>query len=347
MIHRLYQIRVRTALIALIFAAPVLLANPVAAQAQSQSPTKSCQSGFGLLTNVLCDASSTPSAPLASTQTKEDTLGAFTSIDEANESSVSATPTPDPRLGMREVEGVHKEYIYTDRVAKGPNHYYTRLREHPEQDSDRAAPIVNGDKVRVIRVDQTDEWYYVQIFRSHDDELIGEEGWIESWLIEDSDVPAKPTPTPTSAQPEPASGDDVDSAETAPESTQPEKESTPEGPAIAAGESAQLFSLINAYRTEHGLSAFQTTDRLCSMANTRAPEIAGEVATGSIHAGFSNRGWGYPDVENAVGMGSVQANFNWWIGSSLHRGSILSPELTYSCLACSGGNCVQIFSSRP
>ncbi len=347
MIQRLYRFRSVTVGIALILASSVL-ANPVAAESQPQVSTNSCGMPFGLFADVLC-------AEPEQEETGE-TLGAFVRLaDESQSPLATATPAPDPRLGMKEVAGVQKEYIYTDRVAKGPRYHYTRLREHPDEESERLAPIVNGDRVRVIRVDQTEQWYFVEIFKGHDEELIGEEGWVETWLIDDTDVPAEPTPTatPTPTEPPQSEDDDTDatdttqSSETTPETSDDTTSEPAPGPAVSAGESAELFGRINAYRVDHGLPAFQTTDRLCSMANTRAPEIPGEVATGTIHAGFTSRGWGYPDVENAVGMGSVNANFAWWTNSGLHRGSILNPEFTYSCLACVNGNCVQIFSSQP
>ncbi|MFW5703384.1 MAG: CAP domain-containing protein [Patescibacteria group bacterium] len=308
-----------------------MLSTPVSASSESKNATDgACLIKYNSLSPVICE----PTSGDMLTSLARITSEKGTATDEA---TLQDKQKKD-RLGIREVEGVNKEYLYTDRVARGRTMYYTMLREHPDEDSERISPIVNGDKVRVMKLDQTEEWYFVEIFKSHDEELIGDEGWIETWLIDNEEVPVKPTAMPTPTQSPEVKGAESNAGDS--QSNQP-------SPAVAGGQSAELYSRVNDYRVQNGMPPFQTSERLCAIANQRAPEIAGEVATGTIHAGFYSRGYGYPDIENAVGMGSVDANFNWWISSSLHRGSILGPDLTYSCLACSGGNCVQIFSSQP
>jgi uncharacterized protein YkwD len=246
----------------------------------------------------------------------------------------SPTPTKKEKPAIRELVGIQKEYLYTDRVTKDKEGWYTKLREKPDVDSKRKETIRTGDKVRVMKEENKD-WYYVQIFKSHDIKLEGKEGYIEKWIVDDENVPKEPTPTPTKA---PVKGS---------ESIEGGTKST----GVVAGASSDgeaLFTMINDYRASNGLPKFEKSARLCEIARIRAPEIAGEVATGSIHSGFNARGYGYPTaLENAAGYGSIQANFNWWVNSGLHRASILGEGLKYSCCECSGGNCVQIFSPNP
>lgn len=105
-----------------------------------------------------------------------------------------------------------------------------------------------------------------------------------------------------------------------------------------------LFGLVNAYRQAKGLPAFIKDDRVCSLANARATEIAGEMAAGTLHSGMYARNLPYWNTENAAAYGSPQANFNWWLSDTIHRQAIESSK-TYSCTACSGNYCVQEFTS--
>jgi uncharacterized protein YkwD len=317
---------------------PVHASTMPASSLPNSASDSACLVKYDSLTNIVCDPR------------KADVLAALTTLEATNSaasSEASVEKKETEKKTIREVEGVKKEYIYTKRIAydepesSKEKKFYTKMRKEPGEDSKRLEKIMNGDKVRVLKEETNKKekttWYYIQIFKSHDPQNEGKEGWVETWIVDNENVPAKPTPSPSpTASPKTQSGQ-VASAST---------EAAPQ-PALSSGESEALFSKVNEYRTSNGLPAFERTERLCSIARERAPEIAGEVATGSIHSGFYARGYGYPDVENAVGMGSVDANFNWWVNSGLHRGSILGSDLKYSCLECSNGNCVQIFSANP
>jgi len=102
--------------------------------------------------------------------------------------------------------------------------------------------------------------------------------------------------------------------------------------------------MVNAYRQTKGLPAFQKDDRVCSLANARASEIAGEMAAGTLHSGMYARNLPYWNTENAIAYSSEEADMNWWLGDSIHRQAIESSK-TYSCTACSGNYCVQEFTS--
>ncbi|MCX7996802.1 MAG: CAP domain-containing protein [Patescibacteria group bacterium] len=243
------------------------------------------------------------------------------------------------------MKGIKKQYLYTDRVTKDKTGWYTRMREEPNEKSKRGELLRPGDKIRVIDSKEKDakNWYFVEIFNSHDKELEGKRGWIEKWLVDDTNVPVEPSPTPSPTRTPPMA--DTPSGEGATESKSSGSESDS---ATISADAEALFGMINDYREKNGLDRFERSERLCSIARERAPEIRAEAMGGTIHAGFVARGYGYPTaVENAAAYGNIHANFNWWINSGLHRGSILGPELKYSCVECSAGNCVQIFSPNP
>jgi uncharacterized protein YkwD len=343
MINRVYRLFVCFAYIA-VLANLATGQNPVLASSMPSSPLansasdSACLVKYDSLTSIVCGT------------TNGDVLGVFTTL-EASTSAASDEASVEKKQeegkkAIREIEGVRKEYIYTNRIAYDEpestkeKKYYSKMRKEPREDSKRLEKLMNGDKVRVLKKETNKKekttWYYVQIFKSHDSKNEGKEGWIETWIVDNENVPAKPTPSPL-----PTAAPVVETVSGAAATTQSEQ------PALSSGESEILYSKVNEYRTSHGLPPFERSERLCSIARERAPEIAGEVATGSIHSGFYGRGYGYPDVENAVGMGSVDANFNWWVNSDLHRRSILGSDLKYSCLECSNGNCVQIFSANP
>lgn len=297
--------------------------QPVSAEEATSSAKQPCLLKYDTLSSIMCETS------------QKDVLGLSIGAKEASSGATTATDSAKTQEKkeefIREVKGIKKEYIYTDRVAKGDGFYYTKLREKPEEKSKRLETVKPSDKVRIIKTDKKG-WYFVQIFKSEDKDRIGKEGWIERWLIDNENVPVEPTATPTPSASPSKEGNATDSAT----------------PVTSSSEGEALYSMVNTYRTSNGLPAFEKSERLCSIARERAPEIAGEVATGSVHAGFAARGYGYPvAVENAVGMGSVEANFNWWVNSGLHRGSILGPDLKYSCVECKDGNCVQLFSPNP
>ena|ERR1700722_1643644 len=107
---------------------------------------------------------------------------------------------------------------------------------------------------------------------------------------------------------------------------------------------SDIFSMVNTYRAQQGLLAFQQDAKTCSLAQVRAPEVAGEVASGNFHAGLIAMDLDYWNTENIIQMNSDQAAFNWWINDPIHHAAIVSNN-TYSCVACSGNSCAEEFTS--
>jgi uncharacterized protein YkwD len=105
-----------------------------------------------------------------------------------------------------------------------------------------------------------------------------------------------------------------------------------------------LFSMVNAYRQAQGLASFQKDDRSCSLASSRAPEVSGEIAAGTMHSGLKARNLPYWNTENIISMNSEQAAFNWWINDPIHHDAIVG-NFTTSCVACSGNACAEEFTS--
>ena len=106
-----------------------------------------------------------------------------------------------------------------------------------------------------------------------------------------------------------------------------------------------IFSLVNAHRVSRGLAAFEKEPGLCQLAADRAPEVYTEVyQTGNLHAGLRARTSSYGINENIISIGSEQAAVNWWLSSPIHRHAI-ENSYKYSCVACSGNSCSQVFSN--
>jgi len=153
-----------------------------------------------------------------------------------------------------------------------------------------------------------------------------------------------PTPTPTKKQTEPTL-----TPTTAPTATQtptPTPQTTLPQTTIPGGINAEkLFSMVNTHRASLGLPALQQDEKTCNLAATRAPEIAAEMATGTLHSGMYARNLPYWNTENASAYGTEEEALQWWLTDSIHRQAIESSIHTTSCVACSGNYCVQEFTS--
>lgn len=154
-----------------------------------------------------------------------------------------------------------------------------------------------------------------------------------------STAPASPTPTEEEAP--------------AQKSTPTQTPTLSPSPLIASASSAlstsntsadTLFSMVNDHRKAIGLPVFLKEDRVCYLANSRAPEIANEMVQGILHSGMYGRGLPYWNTENAAAMGSVEADYNWWMSDYIHKKAIESTAV-YSCTSCSGVYCVEEFTS--
>lgn len=106
-----------------------------------------------------------------------------------------------------------------------------------------------------------------------------------------------------------------------------------------------LFDLVNAYRAKLGLPAFIKDAPLCQIAESRKPELMGEIFGGKgIHSGFRARNLPYWATENMKYGPNEQEVLQWWIGSSIHHRALVSDS-KYSCSACSGHVCIQLFTN--
>jgi len=166
--------------------------------------------------------------------------------------------------------------------------------------------------------------------------------------VTDSTTVIQPTPTiftqPTTAISE-TQAPTVSPTPTQQPTDTPIASYTPVPESNAGGLNASdIFSMVNAYRAQQGLPAFQQDAKTCSLAQVRAPEVAGEVASGNFHAGLIAMNLPYWNTENIISMNSDQAAFNWWINDPIHHAAIVSNN-TYSCVACSGNACAEEFTS--
>jgi serine/threonine protein kinase len=90
------------------------------------------------------------------------------------------------------VRGVQAEYDYTGRIASDATGAYTRMRAEANVDSAPAGPLRNEDGIEVLR-DDVDGWYHVRVRSSGDPAQVHTTGWVERWLVDNQEVPAKPT----------------------------------------------------------------------------------------------------------------------------------------------------------
>lgn len=142
--------------------------------------------------------------------------------------------------------------------------------------------------------------------------------------------------TPTTASPSPT-----------PSATpSPSPSSSPSSSPIASGNSNSeaMFQMANEYRAKLGLKAFEKDERICKIAQSRAPQVNSELQSGTLHKGFKDLNLPYWATENIAAYSTIQDNFKFWISDYIHK-KALESENKYSCVACSGASCSQIFTS--
>lgn len=105
----------------------------------------------------------------------------------------------------------------------------------------------------------------------------------------------------------------------------------------------KLFSMVNAYRATLNLPPYQKDERSCQLAKERAPEIAQEIASGTMHKGMYDRNLPYWNTENIITMRTEEKALNWWLNDYIHKKQIEGPY-KYSCTACAGNACAQEFT---
>lgn len=109
-------------------------------------------------------------------------------------------------------------------------------------------------------------------------------------------------------------------------------------------DSDKIFDLVNQYRASQGLVPFEREESVCQLAQVRSGELAGELLSGTIHAGLYNRSLPYWIWENAKVGSNEEEIVAWWLASPLHHQSIVG-DYKYSCVKCQGINCTQLFTS--
>ncbi len=107
-----------------------------------------------------------------------------------------------------------------------------------------------------------------------------------------------------------------------------------------------IFDLINAHRASIGKPVFQTDAALCQLAQVRSTELQGELfeGKGALHSGLYNRNLPYWVTENAKYGSNEAGTVRWWLNSPIHR-SAIEGDHVYSCGACNGTKCSQLFTS--
>lgn len=105
-----------------------------------------------------------------------------------------------------------------------------------------------------------------------------------------------------------------------------------------------VFRLINERRAIAALPPFHKDEKLCALAASRAREMVGEIENGALHSGLYKRNLPYWVTEDAKYGSDEAETVNWWMNSPLHRSAILG-NFTYSCGACNGTYCSELFTN--
>lgn len=106
-----------------------------------------------------------------------------------------------------------------------------------------------------------------------------------------------------------------------------------------------IFRNINKKRLVQGLAPFVKDDYLCKLAQSRRPELYNEIfGDESVHGGLYKRTIPYWITENEVYAQSEDDVLDWWLNSWLHRTAIYG-NYQYSCGACAGNACIQLFTN--
>src|SRR5262245_65041083 len=69
------------------------------------------------------------------------------------------------------------------------------MRSLPQIDSQRTGQLENGDEVEILQ-DVPVGWYQVRVVASKDLQRVKQVGWVESWLVNNQNVPPPPPPLP-------------------------------------------------------------------------------------------------------------------------------------------------------
>ena len=155
---------------------------------------------------------------------------------------------------------------------------------------------------------------------------------------------SNPTPKPSPETEIPEDSDDSeDKKPEASENPSPSPSTTP-APILTGSNADILFQMTNDYRAKMGKPAFEKEERLCKIAEARAPQVSSELAAGTLHKGFRELNLPYWATENIAAYATMKENFQFLSTDYIHRKAIESDH-KYSCTACVGTSCSQIFST--
>lgn len=169
-------------------------------------------------------------------------------------------------------------------------------------------------------------------------------------------VEPTPKPSPSASPKETAEKEDKpisEEAEEEPEAKQSKETPAPSPsvipsvaptPTLTSSNADILFQMTNDHRAKIGKPAFEKDDRLCKIAEGRAPQVNSELSSGTLHKGFKALNLPYWATENLAAYQTMKENFHFLVTDYIHRVAIESDH-KYSCTACVGTSCSQIFSS--
>lgn len=265
-------------------------------------------------------------------------LELFASIALALNTSLTSAPPPPQETNLAYPALISSYNLPSEVIVSNKdNDIIQNLNEATvDEDLSLKTVIKKEEPLKVVELVTVDLpiVYTVKEPDSSDDSEIAEKDQkkeLKIEIIEEAKADEVPSPSPstsTSASPTPT----------------PTPTATP-APVIAGNAgSEQLFQMVNDHRAKLGLPVFEKDERLCKMARERAPQIKGELSAGTLHKGFKAYNLPYWATENIAAYSTIEENLKFWLSDYIHKKAIESDH-KYSCVACIGTSCSQIFTS--
>ena len=199
--------------------------------------------------------------------------------------------------------------------------------------------VANRDKCKDKKLSQTENAIKAAVREAKNPEVIYFSYATEPvYFIEPTPIPVVKEPTPV-----------ADTVAVPTQSVQPQAlQQVPQDlfPAVGPNiDSNLIFDMINTHRASIGKKAYEKEVGLCSLAQVRSVEIHDELFNnGNLHSGLYNRNLPYWITENAKWGSNEAGTIRWWLNSPIHRKAI-EGDYMYSCGACNGTQCSQLFTS--
>lgn len=106
----------------------------------------------------------------------------------------------------------------------------------------------------------------------------------------------------------------------------------------------RLFQLVNDWRVKEGYQPYIESEFACNVASKRLPEVEVNWSHEGFYYGrFCKDCWLAENLADSIQYYSEEHTLSSWLKSASHAANLKTPY-THSCIECSSGYCVHIFS---